>query len=576
MTSPTSRLLDNFPIYHQLQNYDSFKLTNDLIAAIVVTIMLIPQSLAYSMLAGLPPQYGLYASITPLVLYALMGSSTSLAVGPVAIASIMTASSLASVTSSGLVSYIDGAITLALLSGVFLLVLGLFKFGFVANFLSHSVVSGFITASGLLIALSQVKHLLGVKVSGSNFFGIGQGIINELTNTNLYTLLIGLCSVAFLFWARSYSAAFLQRLGFNRQLSTTLSRVAPVVGVVVTSLVVIVLNLDTAGVAIVGHIPGGLGQFGLPNVSFEAVKALIVPAMLISIIGYVESISVGRTLAAKRDEKITPNQELKGLGVANLASGLSGAFPVTGGFARSVVNYDAGAATQMAGLFTAIGIALASLLLTPYLYYLPIAMLAAVIIVAVLSLVDFSILKNAWQFSKSDFIAMALTIALTLTQGVETGVAAGIIASILLHLYHTSKPHIAELGLLRGSEHFRNIKHFDVETDPNIIILRIDESLMFSNASYLEDEIDSLMLQRPQVKHIVLHFGAVNTIDLTALEMLESTHHKLAKNQILLHLTEVKIPIKKLLERTHFLDELSGKLFLSTYQAYRELNKANH
>lgn len=568
------KAIQNFPIIEQFTQYSATKLTRDLVAALVVTVMLIPQSLAYSMLAGLPPEYGLYASITPLVIYSLLGSSTTLAVGPVAIASIMTASALGEITSSGQISYIDGAITLALLSGLFLLLLGFLRVGFISNLLSHSVVSGFITASGLLIALSQLKHLLGISASGHNFIDILNSIFDNIVHTNFITLMIGIFSVLFLFWARTNAAKFLIKLNINHELAGTLSRVAPIVGVIATTIIVAYFSLDDEGVAIVGSIPSGLGKFGLPTLNIEVVKALIVPAMLISIIGYVESVSVGRTLATKRKEKIIPNQELKALGGANIASGLSGAFPVTGGFARSVVNFDAGAATQMAGLFTAIGIALASLCLTPYLYYLPIAMLAATIIVAVLSLIDLSTLKRSWQFSKSDFAAVLTTIVVTLAMGVESGVASGIVVSIILHLHHTSKPHIAELGLLKGSEHFRNVKHYNVETNPILATIRVDESIIFSNASYLEDEIEFLTFSRPNLKHVILHCGAINTIDLTAVEMLEALNQKLKNNNIYLHLAEVKVPVKQILDRADFINELNGNLFISTYQAFKSISES--
>ena len=559
------------PLIDQLGNYDSSKFRSDIVAAMVVTIMLIPQSLAYAMLAGLPPQYGLYASITPILVYAIFGSSTTLAVGPVAIASIMTASALAEVTGLGLISYIDGAVVLALLSGLFLSLLGIFRFGFIANFLSHSVVAGFITASGLLIALSQLKHILGVNLAGHTFIELASSFFATFGDAHALTLAIGAGSITFLLLARNYTVALLTSLGIEAQLAATLARMAPIVGVIATTVIVASLGLDRQGVSIVGSIPGGIGRIGVPTVSIEAIKALTLPAIFISIIGYVESISVGRTLGAKRSEKIIPNQELIGLGGANIASGLVGAFPVTGGFARSVVNFDAGAQTQLAGVYTALGIATASFFLTPYLYYLPIAMLAATIIVAVLSLVDLSVITHSWQFSKGDFIAVMMTIILTLSLGVETGVASGIVASIVLHLYHTSIPHVAEIGLLKGGEHFRNVKHYKVETSRQLVSLRIDESLLFSNASYLEDYIDDLVLQRPEVKHILLHCGAINTIDLSALEMLDSLNARLLKQGIMLHLSELKIPVKLLLDRAHFFERLGGKLFLSQFDAYSEI-----
>jgi SulP family sulfate permease len=561
------------PLLLQLKIYNRSKLSSDLIAAAVVSMMLIPQSLAYAMLAGLPLEYGLYASIVPIVIYSLLGSSSTLAVGPVAIASIMTASALSSVTQSGLIGYVDGAITLALLSGSFLLLMGFLRFGFIANFLSHSVVSGFIIASGLLIALSQIKHLLGVQISGHTFFDMCYSLLTMLSQSHTITVFIGVGALVFLLLARKYAAKCMVFYGISLSTANTLSRIAPVVGVVATTLIVALTALDQKGVAIVGDIPSGIGQFGLPSFNLEAIKALILPAVFISIIGYVESISVGRTLGAKRQEKIVENQELIALGGANIASGLMGAFPVTGGFSRSVVNFDAGAQTQFAGIYTAITIAIVSFFLTPLLYFLPIAMLAATIIVAVLSLLDFSVIRQAWNFSRSDFYAVAMTIALTLMLGVEAGVASGIVASIILHLYHTSRPHVAEIGLLPNSEHFRNIDHYKAETIPEITSLRIDESLIFSNVNYLDEHIHSVIKNHKKTQHIILHCGAINTIDLSALEMLEALNTQLLQSNIKLHLSELKKPVKDILDKANFFDHLGGSLFLSQYEAYDTLSK---
>lgn len=566
-----NRFVRFVPIVAQIQKYDRQKFSRDLVAAVVVTIMLIPQSLAYAMLAGLPPEVGLYASILPLLVYAIFGSCRTLAVGPVAIASLMTASALGYVTQQGVVGYMEGAVLLALLSGGFLLFMGILRLGFLSHFLSHSVVSGFIMASGLVIALSQLKHILGVPARGHNFIEVAHSISLSAADFNLFTLTLGGGSLIFLYWARGGAARLLVRLGLKVSFATTLSKVAPVLGVATSTIIVASLALDERGVSIVGAIPTGIPSFSIPNVSMEAVKALLLPAILISIIGYVESVSIGKTLSAKKREKIDGNQELIGLGASNIASGISGGFPVTGGFARSVVNFDAGAETQFAGIFTAIGISLAAIFLTPLLHYLPVAMLAATIIVSVLSLVDFSIFKHAWGFSKSDFFAVVVTVILTLTMGVEMGVASGIATSILLHLYHTSEPHIAEIGLLPGTEHFRNVLHFEVETNSSIVSLRIDESLLFSNVGYLENYIDALLIERPQVSDLILHCGAINTIDLSALEMLVKLNERFKKSSKRLHLSHLKVPLKAKLDKVDFFEHLSGELFLSHHNAYESV-----
>nr|WP_246394672.1 sulfate permease [Microbulbifer rhizosphaerae] len=558
------------PIPGWLRQYNRQQLGRDLLAAVIVTIMLIPQSLAYALLAGLPAEVGLYASIAPLVAYALFGSSRSLSVGPVAITSLMTAVALSQVAVQGTGEYLLAASVLALLCGLFLALMGFLRLGFFANFLSHPVISGFITASGLLIALSQLKHILGIDAGGENLLQLGTSLLRNLPGMNTHTLAIGILVVLFLFWSRGGATILLTRLSLSPHSAALLAKAAPVVGVLVTVLLSLVLGLEERGVALVGAIPRGLPELQIPGLSWELVRALMLPAVMISVIGYVESVSVGKTLAAKRRQKIDVNRELVGLGAANVASGFSGAFPVTGGFSRSVVNFDAGAETQMASVFTAIGIALASMFLTPYLYYLPKATLAATIIVAVLSLVDFSILKKTWNFSRRDFAAALVTIVVTLFAGVEAGVACGVAASITLFLYRTSRPHIAEVGLVEGTEHFRNVKRHKVLTVPQILTIRVDESLLFSNAGYLEDRIYADLAGNAQVRHVILMCSAVNEVDWSALEVLESVNERLQELGIRLHLSEVKGPVMDALQRTGFLGLLSGKVFLSQYQAFSE------
>ncbi len=419
--------------------------------------MLIPQSLAYALLAGLPPQMGLYASILPLVAYGIFGTSRALAVGPVAVASLMTAAAIAPVVAAGQADAFTAAVTLAVLSGLFLAALGIFRLGFLANFLSHPVISGFITASGLVIAASQLKHILGVSAHGETLVKLVGSLARNVGNTNPVTLTIGASAIAFLFWVRRSLKPLLVARGISARTADLVAKAAPIVAVAVTTTAAWALDLGTKGVKLVGAVPTGLPPFSVPSFSPDLWATLAPAAVLISIIGFVESSSVAQTLAARRRQRVDPDQELIGLGAANLAAGFSGGYPVTGGFARSVVNFDAGAATPAAGMFTAIGIGLATLLLTPLLFYLPQATLAATIIVAVLSLVDFSILKHTWDYSKADFTAVAATILVTLTLGVEMGVSAGVGLSILIHLYRSSRPHMAVVGQVPGTEHFRNV-----------------------------------------------------------------------------------------------------------------------
>ncbi|MGL6162576.1 SulP family inorganic anion transporter [Microbulbifer sp.] len=565
------RLAGYLPIPAWLRQYNRQKLGRDLLAGVIVTIMLIPQSLAYALLAGLPAEVGLYASIAPLIAYALFGSSRSLSVGPVAITSLMTAVALSQVAVQGTGEYLLAASVLALLCGLFLALMGFLRLGFLANFLSHPVISGFITASGLLIALSQLKHILGIDAGGENLPQLGASLLENLSGMNAHTLAIGTLVVLFLFWSRSGATILLTRLSLSPHSAALLAKAAPVVGVLVTVLLSLVLGLEEKDVALVGTIPRGLPDLRIPGLSWELIRALMLPAVMISVIGYVESVSVGKTLAAKRRQKIDVNRELVGLGAANVASGFSGAFPVTGGFSRSVVNFDAGAETQMASVFTAIGIALVSMFLTPFLYYLPKATLAATIIVAVLSLVDFSILKKTWNFSRRDFAAALVTIVVTLLAGVEAGVACGVAASIMLFLYRTSRPHIAEVGLVEGTEHFRNVRRHKVLTVPQILTIRVDESLLFSNAGYLEGRIYADLAGNAQVRHVILMCSAVNEVDWSALEVLESVNERLAELGVSLHLSEVKGPVMDALQRSGFLQQLSGEVFLTQFQAFSKV-----
>ncbi len=562
-------LLRYVPILRWARDYDRTAFGNDMMAAVIVTIMLIPQSLAYALLAGLPPEAGLYASIVPILLYTIFGTSRALAVGPVAVVSLMTAAALGNIVEQGTAGYAVAALSLAGLSGVMLMALGLLRLGFLANFLSHPVISGFITASGLIIAASQLRHIFGIEAEGHNLLELVMSLIAHIAQFNWPTVVIGVGATAFLFWVRKGLKPMLRAMGVGATMADVATKAGPVAAVVATTVAVWYLNLEDAGVQIVGTVPQSLPPFTLPSFAPELLQQLLLPAFLISVIGFVESISVAQTLAAKKRQRVDPNQELIGLGAANIGAAFTGGFPVTGGFSRSVVNFDAGAQTPAAGAFTAVGLAVAALALTPLIYFLPKATLAATIIVAVLSLVDFSILRRAWAYSRADFFAVLVTILVTLAAGVEAGVSAGVILSILVHLYVSSRPHIAEVGLVPGTEHFRNIHRHKVQTDPHILTLRLDESLYFANARFLEDVILTRLAYDTMIEHVILQCSAINEIDLSALETLEAINETLAEQGVKLHLSEVKGPVMDRLKQGHFLDQLSGDVFLTQYEAAR-------
>ncbi|MBB5537186.1 SulP family inorganic anion transporter [Rhizobium giardinii] len=568
----SSSLARYFPVLEWGRTYSGRILANDLVAAVIVTIMLIPQSLAYSMLAGLPPVIGLYASMAPLLAYAVFGTSRTLAVGPVAVISLMTAAAASKVATAGSPEYIAAALILAFLSGLILLVMGLLKLGALANLLSHPVISGFITAPGLIIASSQLGHILGIKTSGETLVAIVGSFFRNIGQLNPWTAMVGIPAVAFLFWVRKGLKPLLIKLGLQTRPADLIAKAGPVFAIALTTAAVALFDLAEHGVKIVGTIPTGVPPLTIPLFDPQLWMQLAAPALFLSIIGFVESVSVAKTLAAKRRQRIRPDQELIGLGASNLAAAFTGGYPVTGGFARSVVNFDAGAETPAAGVFTAIGIGLAALTLTPLLYFLPNATLAATIIVAVLSLVNIKAILDVWRYSKSDFAAMMLTIGMTLVAGVEAGVVAGVGLSVLLFLHKASKPHMAIVGLVPGTQHFRNIHRHEVATSPRVLNVRIDESLTFTNAGWLEEAVTDLALKSPDVRDVVLMCSAVNEIDATALESIEALNHRLSSADVRLHLSEVKGPVMDRLKRSHFLEELTGQVFLSQFDALQALS----
>ncbi|WP_067218177.1 SulP family inorganic anion transporter [Marinomonas gallaica] len=566
-----NRLLRYLPATVWLKDYTRTDMQTDMMASVIVTIMLIPQSLAYAMLAGLPPAVGLYASILPLVAYALFGSSRTLAVGPVAVVSMMTGTAALQFAAPNTAEYLAIVILLAAISGLFLLLLGLFKLGFLANLLSHPVISGFISASAILIALGQVKHLLGIQASGHNLIDMMTTLWSNLPQTNVDTVLIGVSAVLALYLLRQHFKSILIMFGLSDHHAQLASKAGPVLVVVIMTLIVAVFQLNTEGVKVVGDVPSGFPPLALPKMDFLMAMDLLPAAILISIVGFVESVSVAQSFAAKRRQSIDPNQELVGLGAANLSSAFSGGFAVTGGFSRSVVSFDAGAKTPMTGVFTALLILLTLSFLTGAFYYLPKAVLAATIIVAVVQLIDLKSFIHIWRYSKQDVSALLATFFMVLFVGVEAGIITGVSLSLILFLWHASHPHIAVVGRVPGTEHFRNVERFQVETNCEVLTVRIDESLFFANARMLEDKINQLVAEQKQVKDVVLMCTAVNMIDASALESLEMICARLQSTDIRLHLSEVKGPVMDRLKGSAFISHLTGEIYLTQNQAFEAL-----
>ena len=548
-------------------------LRNDAIAAVVVAVMLIPQALGLALVAGVPAHAGLYAAMSGLTVYALFGSSRTLSVGPVAILSLMTAAALSRLPLDSPAEYAAAALTLSFMTGAILLLAGIFRLGFVSNFIPRPVLVAFVTASALLIALSQTGLLFAVPVSGSNAMELFASLIANLAGTHLLTLALGLGAIVFLVICRAKLTRLFIRMGMRRAVARSLSRAGPIALAALAILLSWLFDLEQAGVEVLGEIPSGLPAFTIPNFSLSLLVSLFLSALPLAIVCYVESISVAQALAVRRRQTIEPNQELTGLGAANLVTSFSGGMPVAGGFSRSLVNFEAGAATPAAGFYAAVIIMLVLLFLTPVLYWLPKVCLAAVIVVAVYALLDLSILKKSWRHSRGEFFAVAITLIVTLTLGAEAGIGAGVLTAVLMHLYKTSRPHVAVVGRVPGTEHFRNVKHYQVETSENLLTLRIDEALYFPNTRYLETLVFRLVAERPGLKHVVLMCPAVNDIDLSALETLENINDVLADSGISLHLSEVKVPIMKILEGTRFFTHLSGGTYLSQNQAFENLRK---
>lgn len=570
------RLASVLPVLNWGRDYNRRTFIDDFTAAIIITMMMIPQALAYALLAGLPPQVGLYASMLPLLLYAVFGSSSALSVGPFAISSIMTATALSAIFPDGdSQQWMAGAIVLALISGIMLLLFGVLRLGFLSNFLSFPVVTGFISASAVVIAVSQIDTLLGLQAQGEQLYLLLSDILRQLHRIQPHTLALGVGSMVLLKWLPTAIKKLAEQCGGGVFTSELLSKSTPLLVMWLSILLVSALQLEQS-VAVIGDIPRGLPTLALPNDLIwdwphQTWHSLLTSAALISLIGYVSALSVAQSFAAKRRQRIDPNQEAIGLGLANMGSGLSGAFPLSASLSRSAVSFNAGARTPAAGAFSAFGMMLSTLFLTPYLYHLPLATLSAMILLAVISLIDVDAMRRAWHYSRGDFAALALTAVMTLAMGVEIGLVSGVLLSIALHLYRSSNPHVAVVGKIPHSEHFRNRERHDVELNGNIIGFRVDASLYFANARFLEDQVNALVAEFSEAKHLVLLCSSISDIDSSALESLRAVDRYLRDAGMKLHLSEVKGPVMDRLACSDFLDTLSGNIYVSHYQAWREL-----
>jgi len=572
------------PILDWGLNYRQEYLAGDITAGIIVGSVLVPQAMAYALLAGLPPQIGLYASIAPPIVYAFFGTSRFISVAPVALDSLMTGAAIAPLAATLAAEntpeyfkiYLGLALLLALMIGVIEITLGVFRLGFLVNFLSQAVISGFISAAAILIGFSQVKHLLGLKIPQTeSFIELLGYLIKGITAINWVTLALGVTSILILVYLPKILDKQLKKKGWNESTIIPLTKSAPLLIVIIGSLLVWLLHLDQiAGVKVVGKIPQGLPALTFPNLDNNTISVLLPAAFAISFVGFMEAYSVGKFLASKRRQKVDANQEFIALGAANISASLTGGYPVTGGVSRSSVNFSANANTPLASIITASIIALTVIFFTPLFYFLPQACLAAIIVMAVSSLLDFGTLKRLWIYNRADAIAWLTAFFAVLVTSVEKGILIGAAISIILHLWRTSQPHIAVVGRVGETEHFRNVLRHNVKTCPHILAIRVDASLYFVNTKYLEDYVLNAVTDRPEVKNLLLVCSAVNLIDGSALETLKGLIADLKARGIEFYLSEVKGPVMDKLIKVGFVDEL-GKdhIFLTTDLAMKTLDK---
>jgi len=557
-----------------MRHYRRAWLPQDLIAGVVVTVMLMPQCMAYAVLAGMPPVTGIYASVLPAIVYALFGSSMTLAVGPAAITSLMTASLLAPLFPVGSSAYIGAAALLALLSGIVLTLLGLLRFGFIAQLLSRPVISGFTTGAGFLILVSQLGPLFGVRAQGGNAVQQLWALLNNIADSNPATALVGLGSVLLLVLCKRYGAIVLKRFGLPASVADIVARLSPIAVLLLAALLVTGLQLDSRhAVAVVGPIHAGLPPFHPELFYPDPVlwRTLLVPTLLLSLISYIASLSMAQSLATRRRERIDPNSEMRGIGVANIASALSMGFPVSGGLSRSVVSFAAGSRTPLSGIVAGV-LMLAVLFGFATLFErLPLAVLAATIIVALGSLVDIGEVRRTWRYDRSDAAALVATALGVVLLDVETGLLIGIGLSLLMLLWRAGHPHIVELGRIPGTEHFRNVDRYQVERLAHVLVLRIDENLFFGNVRAFEQGVAQYLAAHDGIGDIVLAMSSVSHIDASAMESLRELNEELRCRDVRLHLAEVKGPVMDHLRLSPLPAELTGDIHLSLHSAFQAL-----
>lgn len=569
MPNSKSKLLHKLPAWAWLSHYTPVKFKSDVLAALIVVAMLVPQGMAYAMLAGLPPIMGLYASILPMIIYALLGGSSTLSIGPVAIISMMTFATLNPLFEVGSPVYIEAATLLALMVGIISLLLGLFRFGFLIQLISHPVIQSFIIASALLIAFGQLKFLVDLPLKANNIPEFAKSLLQYFPLLHVPSLIFGLLSIGLLI----YLPKLLKSQAVQSRIGSTdfLVRAVPLILVCLGIAAIVFLDLKLQGIKTVGAIPSGFPPLSFPHWNWELVMTLLPGASMIAMISFVESLSIAQATALQQRSHLNSNQELIALGLANISAGVSSAFPVTGSLSRTVVNADAGAKSPMAGVLSSILIIFVSLFFTGFFEDLPLTILAATIIVSIWKLVNFQPFVDAWRYSKADGLAMWITFLGVVLIDISTGLIIGIVSTFVLMLWRISRPHIAVVGLVEGTQHFRNIQRHQVSTSDRVLSLRIDENLTFLNANSFKGYLINEISLNDQLQHVIINCSSISAIDLSALEMLEDLNAELAKLDIRLHFAEVKGPVMDKLQASKLMTHLSGRIYLTHFQAIQDL-----
>ncbi|MBX3706320.1 MAG: sulfate permease [Pseudomonadales bacterium] len=556
-----------------LKHYRQSDFSHDLIAGLVVGVITIPQAIAYAILAGLPAQAGLYACLVPMLLYAALGSSRHMVVGPVAVAALMVAAAIGTYGPRYGDAHLALSTVLCLQAGLFLWLLRLFQMGGLVNLLSHPVIIGFVNAAAVMIIVSQL----------SAFTGAGTGAAGDplhqllalpdyLRELSLPTFAMGVACLAALLIIQHRGIALLRRLGLDLPDDHPVARTGPIVVTLLATIAVVAWNLDGgSGVAVVGFVPPGLPDLVLPPFQWRMWIDLAPSAAMIAVVAYVESYSIGASLATRRNTRVNAHQELIALGAANIGAAFTGAYPVAGSFSRSSVNFQAGARTPVSSLVSAVVIVLTLLFFTPLFARLPHAALAATIVVSVLGIIDIGAARRHWRTHRPDSITELVTFGTVVGFGVEAGLLTGVALSIAFFVRQSSRPHIAQVGRVGTTGQFRNIRRHEVETLPHVAAIRIDENIFFANANQVENKLLKIVQRRPGTREVLLVCSAVNRIDISGLEMLHRINRNFAAMGVRLHLSDVKGPVMDQLAATDFVNELTGRVFFSADQAMREL-----